>query len=100
MPTDLLAPLAQFGAAGLIGWMWITERRAAATRERQLSEAHDRLTGRREHLDALVRLATDNTKALAALEASQRELARVVGRLGDLLERGDRPSALPGRAAG
>ena len=41
---SLLPTLAQSGTAGLIAWMWLTERRAAATRDRQLTELADRLT--------------------------------------------------------
>lgn len=100
MPTDLLAPLAQFGAAGLIAWMWLAERRAAAGRDRQLAEAHERIVGQREHLETLVALVTQHTRAMAALEASQRELAQVVERLGALLDGRERGGVIPGRAAG
>ncbi len=85
METEVIAAMAQFGVAGLIGWMWLSERRSAAGRERQLSEAHDRLMGERDRNDTLVRLVADNTRAVTALEASQRELAGVVERLGGLL---------------
>ncbi|MBN8646286.1 MAG: hypothetical protein J0L61_13720 [Planctomycetes bacterium] len=69
-----LAPLVQFGVAGLMAWMWTTERRSAAERERQLNESHDRLREQRVQLDALMKLIADNTRAVAALEASQRAL--------------------------
>lgn len=92
-----LAALAQFGSAGLIAWMWLTERRAAAARERQLRETHDRLMGERERTEVLVRLVADGTRAVTALEAAQRELARAVERLGVAVAA--RPSRTP-RAAG
>lgn len=85
MEAELAAAVAQFGVAGLIGWMWLTERRAAAGRERQLAEAHDRLMAERERHDTLVRLVADSTRAMTALESSQRELARAVDRLGGCL---------------
>lgn len=68
MPDPDLAALAQLGAAGLIGWMWLAERRAAATRERQLGDAHERLMQERPQLSALLEVVRDNTRALSALE--------------------------------
>jgi hypothetical protein len=78
---DLTAALAQLGAAGLIGWMWLSERRAAAARERQLSQLHDRLMQERLSLSALVSVVRDNTRALAALDAGQRSIAAAMDRL-------------------
>lgn len=82
MPDPTLATaLAQFGVAGLIGWMWLAERRAAQSRERQLDEAHQRLIAERAGQQILIDLVTTNTRALTSLEAQQRELARVLDRL-------------------
>jgi len=81
MPPDLLPSLVQFGAAGLIGWMWLTERRAAAERERQLTELHDRLIQERQHLSVLLGIVSDNTRALTALESAQRATAAAIERL-------------------
>ena len=73
--AQIAAALAQFGAAGLIGWMWLTERRAAAARERQLADLHDRLMHERPQLAALLAVLRDNTRALTALELGQRHVA-------------------------
>lgn len=73
--------LTQFGVAGLIAAMWLVERRASAAREKQLTEAHDRLAESRTHLDALLLVVKDNTRAIAALEAAQRALADAVSTL-------------------
>lgn len=82
MDLDLTTTtLTQFGTAGLMGWMWLTERRAAAERERQLSEAHERLLQERRGVDVAVQALRDNTRALAALEAGQRSLQAVLDRL-------------------
>jgi hypothetical protein len=81
MDTDVLVQATQFGIAGLIAWMWMTERRAALGRETQLSEAHDRLMEQRAQLDALVRLIAENTRALAALEAGLAALQRIIERI-------------------
>lgn len=77
-----LAAIAQFGVAGLVGWMWLAERRAAAGRERQVSELHARLMEERRGVDVLIAALQDNTRALAALEACQRGLVAMLGRLG------------------
>lgn len=65
---------AQFGVAGLIGWMWLTERRSATSRETQLNEAHTRLMEQRVQLEALMQVVEDNTKAVAALQGQLRAI--------------------------
>lgn len=71
----MLGPLVQFGVAGLMAWMWTSERRAAGERERQLTASHERLLEQRVQLDALMKLVSDNTRAVTALEAGQRSLS-------------------------
>ncbi len=78
---DLAASLAQLGAAGLIGWMWLSERRAAAARENQLRELHERLIQERPQLAVLLAVVRDNTRALTALEAGQRGIVTALERL-------------------
>lgn len=78
---ELTTTLTQFGMAGLIAWMWLTERHAASGRERQLTEAHERILDQRVQLDALLTVISENTRAVAALEASQRALSRLAERV-------------------
>ncbi len=80
--TDLIPPLTQFGAAGLIGAMWVVERRAAALRERQIAEAHEALVRRRDELAVLVDVLRDNARAIAGIESAQRAVAEALDRLG------------------
>ncbi|MGQ0628664.1 MAG: hypothetical protein ACT4PL_11260 [Phycisphaerales bacterium] len=77
---DLSMTIAQFGAAGLMGWMWLSERRAASTRERQLSEAHDRIAAERTGLAVLLHAIESNTRALTTIEVGQRELVTILSR--------------------
>lgn len=73
--------LVQFGVAGLIGWMWLSERRWAQAREKQLSEAHERLMHERASQGVLVEIVKDNTRAMAALEHGQRAIAELIARM-------------------
>jgi hypothetical protein len=81
MPPDLLPTLAQSGAAGLIALMWLTERRSAAARDRQLTDLADRLTQERATTATLLAVIGDNTRALAAIEIGQRSLSAILDRL-------------------
>lgn len=75
----MLGALAQFGAAGLIGWMWLSERRSASVRERQLAEAHERIMQERAQFAALIDVVNANTRALTAMESGQRALGELIG---------------------
>ncbi|RMD63381.1 MAG: hypothetical protein D6824_05380 [Planctomycetota bacterium] len=81
MQLDLLASLAQFGAAGLIGFMWLTERRHAQRRDQQLTEAHERLLEQRLQLEQLIRVVGDNTRALTRVEEAQRAVVEAMAQL-------------------
>lgn len=95
MTTELMNILSQFGPAGLLGVLWILERRHATLRDRQLAEAHRTLTARDSDAAALLGVVRDNTRAIVTLEQTQRHLLRTAERLSDRLsglERGHRPA--------
>lgn len=79
--VDIASTIAQFGAAGLVGWMWLTERRTAAVRDQQVAQSHERLMQARTELDVLVRALESNTRAMTALEVGQRHVLEVLARL-------------------
>lgn len=81
MPAEVVA-FTQFGVAGLVCFMWLAERRAASVRERQITELHERLMSERRGSEVVITALNDNTRALASLEASQRGLLALLGRLG------------------
>ncbi|MEO1130112.1 MAG: hypothetical protein AAFX05_10470 [Planctomycetota bacterium] len=85
MAPDVMMELMQFGVAGVIAWMWMMERRASQGRERELSEAHERLMEQRVQIDALMALVRENTRAIAALEGAQRGLSTLVEVLAERL---------------
>jgi hypothetical protein len=81
MTDAMFDTLSQFGAAGLIGILWILERRFATNRNRQLDEAHQRITAERDRGEALLAVVRENTKAIVRLEHSQRRLIGLLERL-------------------
>lgn len=74
MLDGTVTALTQFGAAGLIGMLWVFERRHAAIRDRQLNESHQKLVGQERELDALLTVVKENTRAISTLEQGQRRL--------------------------
>jgi len=71
-----LAELTNLGAAGLMGIMWLWERRTSRQREEQLDEAHARIMGDRIQLDQLIDLVKQNAEAMSRLSATQEQLVR------------------------
>lgn len=80
MGENMIEALTQFGAAGLIGMMWLLERRHNAKRDRQLDEAHTRLIAHGQEIELWAQVVRENTKALLALEQAQRELSGTLRR--------------------
>lgn len=80
METEFLTLATQSGVAGLIALLWMLERRASASREKQLSAAHDHMLEQRVQLEQLLRVVTENTRAISSLESAQRALAMLIGR--------------------
>jgi len=63
----LLSEAASFGAAGLMGAMWLWERAGARQREKQIDEAHHRILGDRVALGQLIEVVRQNSEALTRL---------------------------------
>lgn len=80
--AEIAGVLAQLGAAGLIGLMWLSERRAAHERERQVAELHDRIRGDKAELGVLLAALDANTRAMVSLEVGQRRLIETLERTG------------------
>lgn len=72
----LVDGFASLGAAGIMGAMWLVERRASQQRDEQLTQSHERILADRESIEALVSLVQQNTEALAKLSALLEEHAR------------------------
>jgi hypothetical protein len=59
--------LANLGVAGIMGMMWLWERRTSRVREQQIDEAHARIMADRVMLDQLMQVVQRNTEALTNL---------------------------------
>lgn len=82
LEAEVAGVLAQLGAAGLIGLMWLTERRAAQERERQLTQLHERVRSDKVELGVLLAALEASTRAMVSLEAGQRRLSEALDRVG------------------
>jgi len=65
--------LTSFGAAGLMGGMWLWERRTSRQREEELTEAHGRIMRDEERLGKLTEVVERNTAAVARFNENQRQ---------------------------
>jgi Zn-dependent protease with chaperone function len=81
MPLDNLTSL---GAAGLMGAMWLWERKTSQTRETQIDEAHARIMGDRVQLDQLIDVVSKNAEAISRLSATQDQFLRQLSISGGL----------------
>ncbi len=62
-----IGDLAGLGSAGMMGAMWLWERRASRQREQQLDEAHQRILADRVQLEQVITAVRQNTQALTRL---------------------------------
>jgi hypothetical protein len=76
MPPELPLDLSSLGVAGLMGLMWLWERRTSQKREQQLDEMHSRVVADRIQLEQLITVVRQNAEALARLSSTQEHLLR------------------------
>jgi len=81
MPPEMIDTLTQFGAAGLMGVLWLWERLLSRQRERQLSEAHDRLIQHRQDVKVLVKLVRQNTQAIEQFSQTQSQFNQLLDKV-------------------
>lgn len=92
MEEQMLSYVAQFGMAGLMGLLWILERRHSSQRERELSEAHTRILEQREELSELIAVVRDNTTAMTSLVQQQTHLTLICEQVAAFFRNTDDPS--------
>ena len=72
-PLSLIGDLATFGTAGLMGALWLWERKLSRLREEQLTAAHDRILRDEARLRMLTQVVEQNTSAISRFGEIQRE---------------------------
>jgi hypothetical protein len=75
-----LESLANLGVAGLMGAMWLWERRTSQKRESQIDESHARIMGDRVQLEQLMAVVRQNAEAVTRLSSLQDQLLRELTR--------------------
>jgi len=76
--TGIVSNLANFGAAGLMGAMWLWERKLSRMREYQLTQAHERIIRDEQRLDKLTRVVEQNTSAMTGSIETQRQVVEAI----------------------
>lgn len=61
-----------FGAAGLMGAMWLWERRMSRDQEQRLADAHHRILRDEERLEKFTQVVEHNSAALERFNETQR----------------------------
>ena len=77
---NALDSVASLGAAGMMGAMWLWERRTSQKRESQLDDAHARILGDRVQLEQLMGVVRQNAEAISRLCTTQDQLVRQLDR--------------------
>ena len=78
---SVIADLTSFGAAGLMGSMWLWERRLSRRREEQLDDAHDRIHRDEQRLACLTDVVDKNTAAIVRFATHQKTQNDLLQRL-------------------
>ncbi len=74
----VISDLASFGAAGLMGAMWLWERRLSRVREAQLSDAHQRIIRDEQRLGKLTDVVQRNSETIARFTETQRQVVEAI----------------------
>jgi len=67
----IVGDLTSFGAAGLMGMMWLWERRQSRIYEQQIGDCHARILRDEQRLEQLTKVVEQNTAALTRFNESQ-----------------------------
>ena len=78
MSPQIIEIFSQFGAAGLIGALWVWERWLSRRRERELDEAHRCILIHRENLKAICAMVRQNTQAIERFNQTQVHLVQIL----------------------
>ncbi len=88
LSPGLIGDLTSFGAAGLMGAMWLWERRNSRTREEQLTEAHSRIIRDEQRLSKLIEVVEHNTVAMTRFTETQQSVRQTMADLREEIRNG------------
>ena len=71
--------LTSLGASGIMGAMWLWERRTSRQREQQLDEAHGRILSDKVQLEELIEVVKQNCEVMSRIGAVQDQIMRQLG---------------------
>ena len=89
--TGVMSDLASFGAAGLMGAMWLWERRHRRLREEQLNSAHQRIMRDEQRLGRIIQVVEHNTDAMARFTETQHSVRQALVDLREEIRNGRKP---------
>ena len=78
---NLLSEFVNFGAAGLMGAMWLWERKLSRQREQQLHEAHQRIGRDEQKLEQFTQVVERNSSAFSRFSESHRQTNETIREL-------------------
>ena len=84
---NLISDLTSFGSAGMMGAMWLWERRLSRLREFQLSQSHERIMRDEQRLARLIRVIEQNTTAVTGFTETQRQTCQTLRQLSKEIHR-------------
>jgi hypothetical protein len=88
IPPAMISDLASLGAAGIMGAMWLWERRTSRLREEQLDDAHDRILRDEQRLGKLIEVVEHNTAALTRFTETQHSIRQALADLREEIRNG------------
>ncbi len=78
---NLMTELGSLGAAGLMGAMWLWERKLSRQRDQQIGEAHERIMRDEQRLGKLTEVVAHNTSAITRFAEVQRTQNEILSQL-------------------
>ncbi len=87
-PPSMMSDLASFGAAGLMGAMWLWERRHSRCRDDQLDDSHQRIMRDEQRLDRLLDVVQRNTEVIARFTETQHSVRQALADLREEIHNG------------
>ena len=78
---SLITDLTSFGAAGLMGAMWLWERKINRRREEQLNATHERILRDEQKLNCLTEVIDKNTAAIVRFIEHQKQQSQLLRHL-------------------